>query len=106
MRKSQSGDVRSCDRRGVPQYIKDIVVSRGCVAVANNGRLIIVKYNDSKMVLLLSTVQTSGMTETGKINRKTKEPEKRPALVCAYNRYMGGEMGEPTKKEARHYWQF
>ena len=84
-----TGTVRK-NRRGVPQYIKDIVVSRGCVAVANNGPLIIVKYNDSKMVLLLSTVQTSGMTETGKINRKTKEPEKRPALVCAYNRYMGG----------------
>ena len=55
--------------------------SSGCVAVANNGSLIIAKYNDSKMVLLLSTVQTSAMTETGKINRKTKEPEKRQKCV-------------------------
>ena len=42
------------------------------------------------MVLLLSTVHKSLITETGKINRTAKEPEKRPALVCAYNRYMGG----------------
>ena len=41
-----TGTVRK-NRCGVPQYIKDIVVSSGCIAVAHNGPMIIAKYNDS-----------------------------------------------------------
>jgi hypothetical protein len=52
-----------------------------------------IKHSNNMMALrdvcMLSTMHTSEMVISGKVDRQTKEPKKKPDCVLAYNSNMG-----------------
>ena len=63
---------------------------KGDTYVEHNKHMTLMKYYDRKVVHLLSTVDTSKLTATGKEDPQTQQPVKKPEVVVHYDRYMGG----------------
>ena len=85
-----SGTLR-VNRKGVPQAAKDKVLrAKGDTYCMNNKHLKLVKYNDRKVVYLLSTVEKGEKVATGKTDPRTREAIKKPEIVVNYDKYMGG----------------
>lgn len=80
------GTVRP-NRRGMPTFRSRM--SRGEVEFRQNGDMLAVKWHDKRDVHVLSTVHTSTMSETGKVDHVTGELRRKPDCVLEYNLKMG-----------------
>ena len=85
-----SGTLRA-NRKGVPQIAKDkILREKGETYFMHNKHLLLVKYNDKKVVYLLSTVDRGEKILTGKVDPRSRQPIRKPEVVVNYDKYMGG----------------
>ncbi|XP_070188662.1 piggyBac transposable element-derived protein 4-like [Littorina saxatilis] len=85
-----SGTLRA-NRKGVPQVVKDKKMKeKGETFTVHNANMMLMKYNDRKVVHLLSTVDTSAQKATGKTDPRTNTPITKPEVVVNYNSHMGG----------------
>eukprot|EP00063_Salmo_salar_P066961 XP_014041796.1 PREDICTED: piggyBac transposable element-derived protein 4-like [Salmo salar] len=80
------GMVRS-KRKGMPIFKKKL--SKGEVEFQTNGEIMAVKWHDKRHVHVLSTVHTSTMSDTGKLDYVTGERKIMPDCVLEYNKKMG-----------------
>ncbi|XP_061188017.1 piggyBac transposable element-derived protein 4-like [Saccostrea echinata] len=78
------------NRKGIPQRIKDKKVDKGDMFSMCNDELVLVKYHDRKVVYLLSTIEEAAKAPNGRVAPRTGTPIENPAIVNAYNKYMGG----------------
>ena len=68
---------------------KKIVKNKGDSKITNNGTINHVKFMDRKEVNIITTFHTAEIVDTGKLDKKTKEPIMKYAAVHDYNKYMG-----------------
>jgi len=80
------------NRSGIPVKLKRKTKKpeKGSMLQQHNKELLIVRYEDRKSVLLMSTVEDTEDVESGRKNRVTGEPITKPRIVHEYNKYMGG----------------
>ena len=78
-------------RKGVDIAMKQkkIVKNKGDSKIMNNGTINHVKFMDRKEVNIITTFHTAEIVDTGKLDKKTKEPIMKYAAVHDYNKYMG-----------------
>ena len=70
---------------------KDRMLKRkGETASFHNKDLLLMKYNDRKVVYLLSTVDKASPVPTGKRDPRNGQPIVKPNVVLNYDRFMGG----------------
>lgn len=82
------GTVRS-NRKGLPDIL-NTKLKKGEVVSARSGSLLALKWKDKRDVRMLSTLNTAEVTDTGKVDRRTQQPIRKPEVVQEYNKHMGG----------------
>ncbi len=75
------------NRKGMPVFTGQMV--NGQVECRQNGTQLVVKWHDKRDVLMLTTVHSSMMSATGKVNHVTNERKVKPHCVLEYNKKMG-----------------
>jgi hypothetical protein len=82
------GTVR-VNRKNMPQQFKSTKMGKGETKVVYSHKMMALQWMDRKPVTILSTCHNDvGMTNTGKINWKTKMPVIKPKVVIDYNNSM------------------
>ena len=86
------GTLRS-NRKGLSTTLKETKLKKGELssqhkALDGGASLLCMKYRDKKNIFLLSTKHTDNIVETGKVDRRTNEAQKKPAVVHDYNASM------------------
>lgn len=77
------------NRVGIPADLKATNLAKGKFAYRRKGKVLIMKYNDKKVVYMLSTMNNAGTTPTRKRNRQGQAVHRLKANH-EYNQYMGG----------------
>lgn len=82
------GTVR-LNRKLLPAELKTRL-KKGEIVALRTGSLLALKWKDKRDVSILSTVHTSALKDTGKVDRQTNEPIVKPEAIIDYNKHMGG----------------
>lgn len=99
------------NRRNLPENLKKMKLKKGEIKGASNDIGIrIVKYQDKREILLISTFHGTDKRETGKRNR-SGESVLKPSIIVDYNRVKGGidlsdqmiEYYSPARKSVKWY---
>ena len=94
LKKKQTGAVGTLrlNRKGTPAplHLAKLKQKGDQMVMAYNNEMVMVKVFDRKVVTLVSTVYNGSKVDTGKIDRKTNKPIKKPLLMTKYNQFMGG----------------
>ncbi|XP_040072194.1 piggyBac transposable element-derived protein 4-like [Ixodes scapularis] len=80
------GTVRQ-NRKGLPKFKKKM--RRGEVESFHTDTLLALKWFDKREVHLLTSMHEAHLEDTGKVDRRTGTPQKKPACVLEYNQKMG-----------------
>lgn len=80
------GTVRK-NRRGMPVFTEKL--NKGDVEAKHTQEMLALKWRDKRDVCMLSTFHKNEVKDTGKIDRNTQAPIKKPACVLDYNINMG-----------------
>ncbi|KAJ8333743.1 hypothetical protein SKAU_G00410620 [Synaphobranchus kaupii] len=64
-------------------------MKRGEATLRENGTQLVVKWQDKRDVNFLTTVHSSSMAQSGRLDHFTGEPKVKPACVLDYNKKMG-----------------
>ena len=77
------------NRKFLPPKVLSSKLKRGQVIRRRSGRILVLKWQDKREVLMLSTIHPGKVVSRGKLNRKREEVLK-PDCVMSYNDHMGG----------------
>ena len=80
------GTVRR-NRKNLPEAVVSSKLKKGETAARKKGNVVVVKWQDKREVLMLSTLHAGHVTEGTKRNRRGKQIKK-PDCVFAYNAHM------------------
>lgn len=64
--------------------------SSGDIEFYRAEELLALTWMDKREVTMLTTMHTASMEDTGKVDRVTNRPIRKPKVVLDYNKYMGG----------------
>ena len=82
------GTVRR-NRKGLPGAVIRAKPQKGAFEHRRRGSLMVLKYNDKRPVLMMSSMHKAEMADTGKRDRHGAVIRK-PSVICDYNKHMGG----------------
>ena len=82
------GTVRR-NRKNLPEAVVSSKLKKGETAARKNGNVVVLKWQDKREVLMLSTLHAGHVTAGTKRNRRGKQIKK-PDCVFAYNAHMRG----------------
>ena len=78
-------------RVGYPKkFFKKCLKNRGDYEVINGNGITAMRIYDRKVFCILSTIYGTEFVEIGRNHWQTKVPIEKPAMLAAYNKYMGG----------------
>lgn len=80
------GTVR-INRKGMPALSKKL--KKGEIEFMSTDKLLALKWQDKREVRMLSTLHTSEIVATDKIDRSTNEAKRKPACIVSYTENMG-----------------
>jgi hypothetical protein len=80
------GTVRK-NRKGMPKFTQKL--EKGHTEIKYTDNMMALRWMDRRDVCMLSTIHTGKMINSGKTDRQTNEPKKKPDCVMAYNSNMG-----------------
>lgn len=85
------GTVR-LNRKYLPTVTKKSLkkIGKGEVATVSSDTMAFMLWRDKKVASMLSTSETDELVDTGKVDKKTGEPQFKPKCVIEYNDNMGG----------------
>ena len=82
------GTVRR-NRKGLPGAVIRAKPQKGAFVHRRRGSIMVLKYNDKRPVLMMSSMHKAEMADTGKRDRQGVVIRK-PSVICDYNKHMGG----------------
>lgn len=95
LKKKETGavDTLILNLKGVPIALRDKKLQQKDdeMVMLYKNEMCMLKVHDRKVVTLVSTVYNSTEVISGKVDRKTKEPIKKPLIMTKYNKFMGGD---------------
>jgi len=77
------------NRKHLPEAVVSAKLKTGECVSRRNGRIVVSKWRDKREVMMLSTLHTGKMTDSGKVNRR-RERVNKPDSVIDYNMHMCG----------------
>ena len=77
------------NRKGVPDDIKSVKLKKGESVAMTNGILQILKWKDKRDVHICTSIHNAEFGNTGKNDRNTGQPIRKPVAILDYDKYMG-----------------